>query len=234
MPRMKDPNSRMKAASTKLQTPKKSQISSSPAARQCVLGIGAWDFSGAWCLGFGVLPIRRPRRPRRLTSHLGRIESWKTCSLRFELGFLAALIVLLNLPLLHGGCAASLIFEPDRVAAGEWWRLFSHPFVHVSWYHLVLDAAAFLLLYRELDGTKWFERAGYLLASGAGSLLVSLWAAPLVQTHGLCGLSGIAHGLMSVSALGMMQNANDKTVKRAGMVTFIIVITKSIVEAATG
>jgi len=150
------------------------------------------------------------------------------------LGFWAALIALLNLPLLDGGCAASLIFEPRRVVAGEWWRLFSHPFVHVSWYHLMLDATAFLLLYRELDGSKWFERVGYLLASGAGSLLVSLWAAPLVQTRGLCGLSGIAHGLMTVSALGMLESANDKSVKRAGMVTFIIVIAKSMVEAATG
>src|SRR5437867_2859791 len=184
---------------------------------------------GSWDLGFADSPLSRPRlmRPQlsevgqqqsraiKMTqmassypaSRAGRIESWKTGSLRVELGFWAALIALLNLPLLDGGCAASLIFEPRRVVAGEWWRLFSHPFVHVSWYHLMLDATAFLLLYRELDGSKWFERVGYLLASGAGSLLVSLWAAPLVQTRGLCGLSGIAHGLMTVSALGMLESA---------------------------
>src|SRR5205814_5023975 len=109
----------MKAPNTKLQTPKKLQISSPKATtRRSVLRLGAWDFSGAWCLGFGVSPIRSLRLPRWLSSHLGRIESWKTESLRFELGFLAAIILLLNLPLLHGGCAESLIFEPDRVAAG--------------------------------------------------------------------------------------------------------------------
>ena len=32
----------------------------------------------------------------------------------------------------------------------------------------------------------------------------------------------------------MLESANDRSVKRAGMVTFIIVIAKSMVEAATG
>jgi len=188
-----------------------------------------------WSLVFGIWCFAaRSLRQHRAISHVAGIESGKTGSLRFELAALAALIVLLNLPLLDGACAVNLIFLPHRVAAGEWWRALTHPFVHVSWYHLILDATAFLLLYCELDTKKWFERFGYLAASGAGSLLVSLWAAPLVQTRGLCGLSGIAHGLMAVSALEMIQSANDKTVERAGMVTFIIVITKSIVEAATG
>src|SRR6266487_2936295 len=45
----------LKTPKTKLQTPKNLQISSSNSAvspRQ--LGFGAWNFSGAWCLGFGV------------------------------------------------------------------------------------------------------------------------------------------------------------------------------------
>jgi hypothetical protein len=45
----------MKAPKTKLQTPKKLQISSSNTlAGRPSLEFGAWDFSGAWCLGFGV------------------------------------------------------------------------------------------------------------------------------------------------------------------------------------
>src|SRR5437867_94604 len=113
-------------------------------------------------------------------------------SMRFELGALAAIIVLLNLPLLHGACAVDMIFLPGRVAAGEWWRIFTHAFVHVSWYHLLLDATAFLVLYEGLAGRSGFERMGYVLACGTGSLLASLWSAPIIQTHGLCGLSGIA------------------------------------------
>ena len=161
-------------------------------------------------------------------------DTMKTDSMRFELGALATIIVLLNLPLLHGTCAVDMIFLPDHVAAGEWWRVFTHWFVHVSWYHLLLDATAFLMLYQGLAGQSAFERMGYVLICGAGSLLASLWSAPIIQTHGLCGLSGIAHGLMAISALDQMNGRTDKTLQRAGAATFIIVVAKSIIEAATG
>src|SRR5947208_11677834 len=97
----------------------------------------------------------------------------KTDSMRFELSALAAIIVLVNLPLLHGACAVDLIFLPDRVAAGEWWRVFTHWSVHVSGYHLLLDAAAFLILYQGLVGRSGFERMGYVLVCGSGGLLAS-------------------------------------------------------------
>jgi len=162
------------------------------------------------------------------------LGSWKTHTMRFELTALAAIIVLLNLPLLKGACAVGMIFLPDRVAAGEWWRLFTYSFVHVSWYHLLLDATSFLVLYQGLTGRKAFERMTCVFACGAGSLLTSLWSAPVVQTLGLCGLSGIAHGLLAVSALDQMKGPMDKTLQRAGAAAFIIVVAKSIIEAATG
>jgi len=154
--------------------------------------------------------------------------------MRLELSVLAAIIVLLNLPLLHGVCAVDLILLPDRVAAGEWWRVFTYSFVHVSWYHLLLDATAFLLLYQGLASRSGFGRMGCVLACGAGSLLASLWSAPIIQTRGLCGLSGIAHGLMAIAALDQMNGPADKTLQRAGAATFTIVVTKCIIEAVTG
>jgi len=154
--------------------------------------------------------------------------------MRLELTALVAIIVLLNLPLFKGACATVLIFLPDRVAAGEWWRLFTYSFVHVSWYHLLLDATAFLILYQGLAGRNAFERMGFVFAGGAGSLLTALWNAPILQTHGLCGLSGIAHGLMAVSALDQVKGSLDKNLRRAGAATFSIVVAKSMIEAATG
>lgn len=144
------------------------------------------------------------------------------------------IIVLLNLRLFSGSCAVDMIFLPERVAAGEWWRVFTYSFVHVSWYHLLLDSTAFLILYQGLVGRCAFERMGCVLACGAGSLLASVWSAPIIQTRGLCGLSGIAHGLMAISALDQMKAPTDKTLQRAGAATFIIVVAKSMVEAATG
>jgi len=45
---------RIKVPRTKLQTPEKIQIPNSKAARQQPLEFEVWNFSGAWCLGFGV------------------------------------------------------------------------------------------------------------------------------------------------------------------------------------
>jgi membrane associated rhomboid family serine protease len=45
---------------------------------------------------------------------------------------LAAALVLLNLPLLGGRVNTSLIFLPEAVRMGEWWRVLSHPFVHLT------------------------------------------------------------------------------------------------------
>ena len=180
---------------------------------------------------FGVPPSGGPDRLKPGHQTLG---SWRTDTMRLELTAFVAIIVLLNLPLLKGACAVGLIFLPDRVAAGEWWRLFTYSFVHVSWYHLLLDATAFLILYQGLAGRNAFERMGFVFAGGAGSLLTALWNAPILQTHGLCGLSGIAHGLMAVSALDQVKAPMDKNLRCAGAATFSIVVAKSMIEAATG
>ena len=46
----------LKTPNTKIQTPEKLQISSSNTTAPLLnLGFGAWDFSGVWCWGFGVV-----------------------------------------------------------------------------------------------------------------------------------------------------------------------------------
>jgi rhomboid family GlyGly-CTERM serine protease len=153
---------------------------------------------------------------------------------RLELAAWAGLILLLNLPLLTGGFAEAFSFRPSALGAGEWWRLFTHPFVHVSWYHLVLDAAAFLMAYAELRDRRRGERLGFVAAAGVGSLCAALWASPAIYTHGLCGLSGIAHGLTAVLGLELGVHNRDKLLRRVGLVTFLGVVVKSIFEAVTG
>ena len=160
--------------------------------------------------------------------------SARTLLWRIELGMFAVLIGLLNLPLFTGGFPSTFVFLPDAVSAGEWWRVITHPFVHVSLYHLLLDVSVFFLLYTELRDKAWFERFTLLLAAGAGSLLVSLWAAPAIQARGLCGLSGIAHGLAAVTALEMMRGAKDRTLWRLGLASLLLVVGKSLIEAVTG
>jgi rhomboid family GlyGly-CTERM serine protease len=145
--------------------------------------------------------------------------------------FLLGIIGLCNFHLITGGSCSALIFRSDKVAAGEWFRLATHPFAHVSWYHFLLDAGAFLLLYTGLNETRSSRRLLTVGICGAGGLLAPLVCAPEIYSRGLCGLSGVAHGLMAYSGLEMMR---EKTAARIGFVCLAIVVVKSIYEAVTG
>ncbi len=143
----------------------------------------------------------------------------------------------LNLPLFLGGSPASdFSFLPGRFAEGEWWRLLTHPLVHISWYHLLLDASAFLLLYAELRnqslGARWFMVG----CSGGGALLACLWWAPQIGEIGLCGLSGVAHGLMAVVALDSMAMGRKRGKQRwwFGVISLGLLLIKCAWEVATG
>lgn len=140
---------------------------------------------------------------------------------------LAGLTIILNLHLIGKGTIQSLLFLPDFVTAGEWWRLFTHPFVHITWYHLFLDAGAFFLLYAGLEDTSSLHRVRHTLICGMFSLAAAWAFTPAVNSLGLCGLSGIAHGLMAVSGLEMMQK---KKTFRLGLICLVLVVAKSIYE----
>ena len=145
------------------------------------------------------------------------------------LGFVV-LLVLFNAPVLTGSCFTSLIFHSEAVRGGDWWRLLTHPFVHVTWYHLLLDGSAFLILYHSLLEPSLGSRFTYVLAGGAVSLLVS-WN----SENGLCGLSGIAHGLMVVSALELVARHPARSAeRRLGLISFILVAAKAAFEAVSG
>ena len=154
---------------------------------------------------------------------------------RPELLLFLALLAVFNIPVLTGSCWRAMMFQPGAVQSGEWWRLFTHPFVHVTWFHLLLDGAAFLALYHSLIESSTVRRLLYVVAAGAGSLCVSWVTAPGMSTSGLCGVSGIAHGLMAVSALEMVSGRPPGSAeRRIGYISFLLVVGKAAVEALTG
>ena len=158
----------------------------------------------------------------------------RTQTMAWEIGIFAAILLGANITLFLGAPAAALVFFPDLVAGGEWWRVLAHPFVHVSFYHLLLDATAFFILYTGLSHWKAPRRWAAFVGCAAGSLLVSIAASPQVAVRGLCGLSGIAHGLMAVWALDMMRQDSDKQTALLGLLCFIGIVGKSVLECATG
>jgi len=183
-----------------------------------------------------VIEIKTARDRLRPVLHL---EASMTTSVRntrrAELVCFAVLLAVLNAPVLAGSCWRSLIFLPAAVQGGEWWRGLTHPFVHVTWYHLLLDGAAFLLLYESLVEAKLLRRLAYIVGGVMGSLL-SCWATvPAISSGGLCGLSGVAHGLMAVSAVEMLSGQTCGSAGwRLGLITLAVVVGKAALEALTG
>jgi rhomboid family GlyGly-CTERM serine protease len=139
----------------------------------------------------------------------------------------ALILMAANLTLFAGSVCNLFIYSPAQVGAGEWWRVLSFPFVHVSWYHLLMDAGAFLFLYHGLQTTALWKRLAYVCGCALGSLLVSL------QAESLCGLSGIAHGLMVIAGLEMMET-DDSGSRTIGKILFWSVLLKSLYEALSG
>ncbi|MDY6990878.1 MAG: rhombosortase [Thermodesulfobacteriota bacterium] len=160
------------------------------------------------------------------------LSSTETMTKRFtELIAFSLIILLLNCPLIWGHHFDTMVFLPESIRTGQWWRIISHPFVHLTWYHLLLDAGAFLLLYHGLKEQDRLMRIVYVIACGAGSLLLSLWISPVVSAQGLCGLSGIAHGLMAVCALeGMGNKSHARRDRLIAAVMFAVVVGKSVLE----
>jgi rhomboid family GlyGly-CTERM serine protease len=169
-------------------------------------------------------------------SSRGEETGWAhALSQRPELLLFAVLLGIFNLPLLFGSFWRSMIFVPAAIWEGEWWRVLTYPFVHATWYHLALDGIAFLTLYHGLAERSMLRRLFYVAAAGAGSLLVPSLTSSGISTHGLCGLSGIAHGLMAVSALEMMMKSGPRSPERhAGLLCFLLVVGKASFEALSG
>ena len=152
---------------------------------------------------------------------------------RRELIVWGVVLVLLNVPLLACRNSSALAFLPGKVAAGEWWRLFTHPFVHVSWYHFLLDGTAFLFLWQNLEG-QLSKRLGTLVASAVGSLLFAAVGSHAFWSLGLCGLSGIAHGVMAQQGLDLHVHGGSRQERRLGGLLFVAVLAKSLRETFTG
>jgi len=143
-----------------------------------------------------------------------------------ELWGFACLLMLCNVHLLSGSVPGGFGLCPDAPTLSWLIRVLVHPFVHVSWYHLFLDAGAFFLLYSGLMQQRACMRLFYLGACAVGSLSLCLVLSPDVRANGLCGLSGVAHGLMAIAALEMLTGKD----RWLGTVCLALVMTKSVFE----
>ncbi|MGD9221631.1 MAG: rhombosortase [Desulfobacteraceae bacterium] len=142
-----------------------------------------------------------------------------------------ALLMIVNLPLLGGEIRTGLIFLPEAVDSGQWWRVVTYPLVHLSLYHLLLDAGGFLLLLSCLEERRGLAKVFYIIGPSAGSLGLALAMDPIIHQNGLSGLSGIAHGLMAVCAMEMVRHKHQRA---WGVASLTAVVGKSAYELWSG
>ena len=145
------------------------------------------------------------------------------------------LLLLCNVPLLLGTPSTALVFDWGKFIHGEWWRLLTYSFAHVSLYHWMLDGSAFVILWWMWEESSRARRGLLLGCCSMGSLLGALAWSEGIWNHGLCGLSGVAHGLMIV--LAIEQLALQPTGRRdrwPSVLVLVLVCGKSLVEAWTG
>jgi rhomboid family GlyGly-CTERM serine protease len=153
---------------------------------------------------------------------------------KWELWIYVAMLVAANMGLLWGSVATDWYYYPEHVLSGQWYRVFTHAFVHVSWYHLLLDGSAFLMLYTMLRQPNAVKRTLYVVGANLGCVVGVTLVLPAQGSLGYAGLSGIAHGLMAVWALECIAESRNKTTQRMGWITLGIVLGKALIEAVYG
>ncbi len=157
---------------------------------------------------------------------------------RLEIILFAVLLVALNAPLFVGSFSEGLIYLPEKVAQGQFYRLLTHPFVHISVYHLVLDGAAFLILYSQLQAKSVIRRMVYLLGIHAAVVVGVTASLGHINAIGYCGISGVAHGLMAIWCMerifSIKTTSEQKTEQWIAGVILLGLVAKCIYEVTVG
>lgn len=109
----------------------------------------------------------------------------------------------LGVALLGPEAASALRYTRSDLAAGEWWRVITGHFVHLSWAHLGLNLAGLGVVWA-LVGHRlpvWAWGVGFLL--DAVAVVLGLWfLSPGLEWY--VGLSGCLHGLLVLGAVAAL------------------------------
>ena len=90
----------------------------------------------------------------------------------------------------------------------------------MSWYHLLLDCAALLLLWKELRLSSSLQKILVTSGCAAASLLFSMLGSSLIGQYGLCGFSGTAHGLTFLLGIKWIAESQEHRQTDQGLLIF--------------
>ena len=152
---------------------------------------------------------------------------------KVELTLFTLIITVINMPLFFSSCNIVIMtYSSDAVRSGEIWRLFTHPFAHNSIYHMLIDASAFIMLYYQLQTSSAIKRLLYVLVCGLFSFTAINIQLIQLGINSYCGLSGIAHGLMTILTLEILYH--DEKSQKTGIIILAILFSKCLYESISG
>ena len=121
-----------------------------------------------------------------------------------------------------------LRYQRGSILAGEPWRIFTAHFVHLSWNHLFLNLAGYLLVlfysFRFVSVWLWLVTLVVCVLSVGFGLY---WISPQVGWY--VGLSGILHGLLLLAVL-----LHIKAGDRVSILLLLLVVAKLAWEQLVG
>ena len=139
-----------------------------------------------------------PTRPASSDSKAGLLARAKFMSKRWAVPICILIASLLATH--HGQTANTLIYARGAILDGEWYRLLTFHFVHLSTNHFLINlftlAALWLLYGRTMRTREW---VGVTIGSGFAIGLCLLLLSPEVQWS--AGLSGLLYALFACAAI---------------------------------
>jgi rhomboid family GlyGly-CTERM serine protease len=106
------------------------------------------------------------------------------------------IVVLVNFQLFEPHGNQIFYLHIPSILNGEVWRLFTHPFAHMSFYHLATDFVVFLVLFREMKANSKIPIYKIILFCWVVSSLAAVISLPIYGLTTFGGLSGINYGLL--------------------------------------
>jgi hypothetical protein len=152
--------------------------------------------------------------------------------LRYPAEFLLFVLLLIVFNFTPAANTTAYYLFPSALFECEFTRWFTFVWKHNSLYHLILDASAFLSLYESIR-CRFAGRVLHLFSCIFFSGLIPILIDPRLNSIGLCGLSGVAHGLMLIWAFETAEKTDRRT-QLAASILFLGVLGKTIFEQVTG
>jgi len=152
-----------------------------------------------------------------------------------EMWAILLVLAFFNWRLLQGGHAESFVVTKTALADGEWWRLLTAPFVHLTWYHILSDVSTCLCFYASMGERRVAIRLLYFTAAALGGTLTGFALGNLSATVPLCGLSSVVYAMLAISGINLIRNHGRlRLFRNVGILFVAYAIMSTSIEAATG